>query len=197
MNYYRDVYLQSDDWLWKRHKARRRAAHQCALCREKFPTLDIHHLKYKQLKNVKQRDLKALCRSCHDKVHLLLEKYPKLSKQPRVQMWHIIKSHLHRDKDAIRAKLNRNTYACYKENLEREPFDVLNKQKRFILVRSILDSLKIVSKNKMKWRDDLRKHSHLFVNPIAFANRYAELFERDPRTPAWKLGKQKLICWRG
>jgi hypothetical protein len=70
MNYYRDVYLNSDQWKKVRNrKARRRKT--CAVCGAEGP-LDAHHVVYpKDILNTKQRHLRMVCRRCHDAIHEL------------------------------------------------------------------------------------------------------------------------------
>jgi len=77
MNPSYEKYLQSDHWKAlrrKKHKqARRKGKHsRCAVCAA-TDRLDVHHVRYKRLYNVKTKDLRILCRACHDAVHELLD----------------------------------------------------------------------------------------------------------------------------
>tara|TARA_B100001175_G_C19164664_1_gene474561 strand:- start:187 stop:528 length:342 start_codon:yes stop_codon:yes gene_type:complete len=63
------TYLQSDDWKKKRAKKRSKKL-RCAICAAKH-NIDIHHLNYRNLTDVKQSDLRRYCRRCHSIVHEL------------------------------------------------------------------------------------------------------------------------------
>lgn len=65
--YYRNVYLQSDHWKSLR-KEKLDETNYCERCKTTF-SLDIHHINYKGLYDVKLKDLQVLCRICHDKEH--------------------------------------------------------------------------------------------------------------------------------
>ena len=66
--YYRNIYLKSDHWKLLREEKLERN-NKCEKCGEKY-SLDIHHIKYKGLYDVRIEDLKTLCRVCHDKEHV-------------------------------------------------------------------------------------------------------------------------------
>jgi hypothetical protein len=65
--YYRTIYLQSDHWkeLRERKLSKNRFCESCG----NAENLDVHHLRYKNLLDVTEEDLKVLCRICHDIEH--------------------------------------------------------------------------------------------------------------------------------
>lgn len=93
MSWYRDVYLKSDDWQTLRLQAIIEQAPdgKCRLCPNVAGhSLDVHHLDYKRIYDVEIDDLRVVCRECHNKIHVLYKKYPKLKKQDRLKQWEII-----------------------------------------------------------------------------------------------------------
>ena len=56
----------------------------------------MHHLKYRHLYDVDpKKELMVLCRDCHNRVHELLKKYPKMRTiEPAVHLRGVIKKHL-------------------------------------------------------------------------------------------------------
>lgn len=97
MSYYRDTYLKSDDWKSLRLIAIQKNANSggvCPICARRVESLDVHHLKYRRLFNVTPKDLKAVCRECHDKIHELLKKYPKMKYLNREVLWFTVCAHL-------------------------------------------------------------------------------------------------------
>lgn len=66
-DYYRSVYLKSDHW--KDLRARKLARHKiCEVC-GRMGKLDVHHVSYRELYDVVETDLVAVCRRCHDEIH--------------------------------------------------------------------------------------------------------------------------------
>lgn len=62
-------YLTSADWEDKRKKVLKRAVHTCEACLDARAT-QVHHLSgYEDLENVPLWNLKAVCKSCHDRIH--------------------------------------------------------------------------------------------------------------------------------
>ena len=59
-------YIQSPEWLWRREKALERAGYQCEDCGEEWLILQVHHVRYDNLGNEQDDDLKVLCVECHD-----------------------------------------------------------------------------------------------------------------------------------
>jgi len=94
MSYYRDVYLKSDDWKNLRDSKIARHGKVCSLCFMEQQSVDVHHLKYKNIYNVNHDDLRVLCRECHNKIHSLLNQYPKMKTLGRKLLWQTIKCHL-------------------------------------------------------------------------------------------------------
>lgn len=68
---YKD-YLQTADWKEK-SKLKKSKRKRCAICAD-TSNLDVHHLNYRQLHDVKQFDLIVLCRRCHFLAHELHKK---------------------------------------------------------------------------------------------------------------------------
>lgn len=102
MSYYRDTYLKSEDWRNLRSAVIAVAAPdgKCNLCKENVATLDVHHIKYRHLYDALPWEMRAICRICHDKVHDLLKRFPKLLQYSHRRQWTIIRS---------RASKNRKT----------------------------------------------------------------------------------------
>lgn len=76
--HYRTVYLRSEHWKTVSAAARARADHRCEECGH-GGRLDVHHLTYERLGAEDPADLRALCRTCHDRAHHLAPRVP----QPR------------------------------------------------------------------------------------------------------------------
>lgn len=69
MNIAYNEYLKSDDWFQKRKLRRNhKTGSTCSLCHS-MENLEVHHLVYKNLFDVEQKDLRVLCRMCHLRVH--------------------------------------------------------------------------------------------------------------------------------
>jgi len=62
-------YLRSVDWKEKRAEKRSKRL-RCAICAS-TENIHIHHLNYRNLTDVKQSDLRRLCRRCHFLIHEL------------------------------------------------------------------------------------------------------------------------------
>lgn len=65
--WYREVYLKSEHWRALRGE-KLRLNPFCQHCRKARAT-DVHHVHYRQIFNVRIRDLLSLCRPCHDQEH--------------------------------------------------------------------------------------------------------------------------------
>lgn len=70
-NFYRNIYLKSDHWK-KLREEKLQQHNKCELCNT-ANFLDVHHINYRELFNVKLSDLMVLCRSCHEKEHIRLK----------------------------------------------------------------------------------------------------------------------------
>lgn len=65
--YYRNVYLKSDEWKHKRQVIMDYYNWKCLQCGE-YAT-DLHHKTYENIFKEKFEDLEPLCRSCHENEH--------------------------------------------------------------------------------------------------------------------------------
>lgn len=66
--YYWNVYLQSDEWATLRSTVMT-PGRMCENCKTRLAT-DAHHKNYRNLHDVLPFDLMALCRKCHDVIHV-------------------------------------------------------------------------------------------------------------------------------
>lgn len=67
-DYYRNYYLQSDEWKRKRYVVLKRDNWRCVYCGA--PATQVHHLKY--ARNIGKEPIKwlvSVCKSCHDANH--------------------------------------------------------------------------------------------------------------------------------
>lgn len=67
--YYRNVYLKSDDWRRKRYVVLKRDNWQCVYCGE--GATQVHHLRYAK-RNIGREPIKwlvSVCKSCHEAMH--------------------------------------------------------------------------------------------------------------------------------
>ena len=67
-NYYRNVYLKSDDWRRKRYVVLKRDSGRCVYCASR--ATQVHHKKY--ARNIGMEPIKwlvSVCQSCHDRLH--------------------------------------------------------------------------------------------------------------------------------
>lgn len=68
-NYYRNVYLKSDDWQRKRYVVLKRDNWQCVYCGAR--ATQVHHKRYAK-KNIGKEPidwLVSVCNSCHNSLH--------------------------------------------------------------------------------------------------------------------------------
>lgn len=67
--YYRNVYLRSDEWKRKRYVVLRRDNWRCVYCGE--PVTEVHHKRYAKWNIGKEPIawLVSVCKSCHDTQH--------------------------------------------------------------------------------------------------------------------------------
>lgn len=68
VEYYRNVYLKSDEWKHKRELIMDFYEWKCQECNNK--ATDLHHINYDNIFKEKFDDLKPLCRICHQNKHL-------------------------------------------------------------------------------------------------------------------------------
>lgn len=64
-------YLKSKDWADKRKK-KLKGKKKCAFC-QTTTKLEPHHLIYKDLFSVENKDLRVVCRKCHLEIHKLMK----------------------------------------------------------------------------------------------------------------------------
>lgn len=67
-HFYRGVYLNSEHWKNLRTEKLSQISF-CEKCKS-INHLDVHHINYRGLYDVKLSDLQVLCRMCHEKEHL-------------------------------------------------------------------------------------------------------------------------------
>jgi len=68
-DYYRNVYLKSDDWQRKRYVVLKRDNWQCVYCGAQ--ATQVHHKRYARL-NIGREPIEwlvSVCQSCHEKIH--------------------------------------------------------------------------------------------------------------------------------
>lgn len=76
--YYRNIYLKSDHW--KALRAEKLAINNCCeKCGHRY-SLEVHHINYRGLYDVKLADLQTLCSKCHKQTHNQGEKRKKKQK---------------------------------------------------------------------------------------------------------------------
>lgn len=68
-DYYRNVYLTSDDWKRKRYVVLKRDNWRCVYCGA--PATQVHHKKYARKRIGKEpiKWLVSVCNSCHESLH--------------------------------------------------------------------------------------------------------------------------------
>jgi len=181
MSYYRKVYLQSDEWKSLRLIALVKANFTCAICGERKMSRDVHHLKYKNLWDVSHNDLKVLCRSCHDKTHILLDKYPKLKKLPKGEMWRIIMQRL--------SPVPRRSHSAI----------VQSKRLIFGRMRDVLCSLHLAKRRRMVCHPKILQNNFVPIrkNPLLYLKQYIAATGIDPRCRRERIGPHKLLTWSG
>jgi len=68
---YKD-YLKTEHWQELRKAKHKKKHRKCAICGNKNK-LDVHHLSYKNIYDIKTEDLRVLCRGCHSLLHKILK----------------------------------------------------------------------------------------------------------------------------
>jgi hypothetical protein len=66
-------YREEPEWKVKRTQALMRAEYKCQTCPARDTALDVHHNNYENYGNERPQDLVVLCRSCHEKIHGVVE----------------------------------------------------------------------------------------------------------------------------
>jgi len=69
-------YLQSTLWEDKA-ELMKRITRKCEFCGKK-KNLQVHHKHYRNVTNEQQKDLRVLCKKCHEKLHKQMENDPEL-----------------------------------------------------------------------------------------------------------------------
>jgi len=67
-------YLRSKKWARKRVKVMKRFNYTCAKCGAKNARFNVHHLTYKHIYNERIYELILLCESCHNAIHITMQK---------------------------------------------------------------------------------------------------------------------------
>lgn len=66
-------YLLSPEWDAIRSRKLEKAGYTCERCKKPAAWLDCHHLRYPQRGTETNKDLQAVCRACHKKIHGIVE----------------------------------------------------------------------------------------------------------------------------
>jgi len=119
--FYRNEYLASGHWKRLRKK-KLKINPECETCGRKGK-VDIHHLNYKRLYNVKTSDLKTLCRGCHIEVHKKKESSKRKKKKEKTidEICHRLKKLPANKKETIFKELKSKKYRIKmgREEMER------------------------------------------------------------------------------
>jgi len=67
--YYREIYLKSNEWRLLRDNCLKKYP-KCNLCGN--DAVDCHHVNYESFYDVKENDVRSLCRDCHSYIHKLV-----------------------------------------------------------------------------------------------------------------------------
>lgn len=202
MSFYRNVFLKSDEWKSIRKERIWVDRFRCQLCgcrrsnkkdREGkrisgFHCFDVHHLSYRKLHNPPREVLRTLCRSCHQKVHDLMKKYPRLkSLSPKIQ-WTTVLYHLAPEKRLEAAKIilrgSGSGTAERKEQQLAAAHSLPAIRTRFGIARRYLRENHIIRCYRMPWLDRLAASQEIWQaldNPLALLNVYMALTGIDPR----------------
>ena len=62
-------YLKSPEWNQKRIERLDLDNYTCQLCHLDDLALDVHHIRYVNIPNESLKDLRSLCRTCHESLH--------------------------------------------------------------------------------------------------------------------------------
>lgn len=183
MSYYRDVYLKSEDWKSLRELRLIKSNYVCAICAVTSECLDVHHVNYRNLHDVQATDLRAVCRTCHNKVHVLMKKYQKLKKLPNNIQWKTVLSHL--------SPFTKGT-PLWNERMRRKKTQKL--MIKFSLFRKVLKQMRLISPSRLKWTDDIFKLHVPIYNPIKFLESYVSKIS-DARCRQSRM-EHKLLPYR-
>ena len=94
-------YIRSPEWSATRSRFLRSRLFtgRCVVCGRRAPTFDVHHKTYRRLGHERLTDLQALCRRCHDRVHVVARMNPQFS------LWYASQRLRRWDRAAVRNKL--------------------------------------------------------------------------------------------
>jgi hypothetical protein len=178
MSYYRDVYLRSEDWKNLRLAKIAHKGSKCSLCWSVQTSPDVHHVNYRNLHDVGLKDLRVLCRTCHDKVHELLAKYPGMKRLEQRKQWKIIRSHLASDKESVLSGIVRKGDTSDRKERRRKA--------NFETAKKVLVQMGIVHRRKMQWSEQLhqKRVAFTFRIPLIFIQEYVNAVGIDPRVHA-------------
>lgn len=180
MSWYRDVYLKSEEWKTLRLLKLVKAEFKCNLCKSTSFSHDAHHLVYKNLHDIDPRDLMILCRKCHEWVHRLLTKYPKLKKLPRNKIKITILQHWRRPIRLAKKAGLKGSKRDWNQpaSIRTHPLTV-----KFGELRKALKNKGLICKERMRLRPGLLENISLedLVNEEVLLSRYIELTGIDPR----------------
>lgn len=88
MSYYRDTYIKSEHWQNLRLERLVLSKCTCAACGHQSEKNDVHHVRYTDsIWSVKVEDIRVLCRSCHIRVHKIMETYLCETAKTPQQIW--------------------------------------------------------------------------------------------------------------
>ena len=184
MSYYRDVYLKSDEWRGLRMLKILSTNGRCAICGAISTSNDIHHLRYKNLFDVKLKHLKTVCRRCHDDIHLLMKKYPKMKLLDTGVMWATLVKH-------IRKKIGTAPEITNEERLAARA--------RFNLIKAAVIKQKGIEGCTIVWDDRLVRFITSDMTVSQFIQKYNQLGIKPLAGPDSGVEKQhsakKDVSW--
>lgn len=185
VSFYRDTYLKSEDWKTLRLAKIHRQKGRCQICGLVSNHNDVHHVKYRHLYDVDAQDLRVLCRECHDKVHALLDKYPKMKQLHRGKIWKITKDHILKD-----ARIAKQLYKGDRGVRRRET----KRKQAFSLFRNQLVISARVYRRRMIWHDSLRDCENIPKTADEYLEFYMLTTGCDPRIIAITVEPQSSQC---
>lgn len=92
--WYRQIYMLSDHWRELRGRAIQRDGGKCVRCHSTIG-LQVHHLKYRSIFDVRLEDLETLCAPCHRLEHFTDRKIRKAKRKARTTRNPIVEESCH------------------------------------------------------------------------------------------------------
>lgn len=210
MGYYADKYLKSEEWKSLRKERIIKDGFRCRICgkrpkgwkikgKKKFGSgFQVHHIVYKNIHDVEVGDLRALCADCHQRVHDLLKKYPKMKTLERAKQWDTAIYHLRPEsRPAISGKirgLNKEKKPATKKEERAARLELpsergglrLSMAELFSKMRESLIEAGVIARRRMKWRDSFIDCKEIVLSLSSgdsnlFIGCYLELTRQDPR----------------